>query len=51
MNNKNFNQLKSFLNSSKGSTGQKGLIPIVLGLGLLWLANQSIYYGKFNFYF
>ncbi len=44
MNNKHFNQFKSYVNTS-GSTGGRGLFPILVGLGLLWLAKSSIYYG------
>ena len=50
MNSKGFNQFKSFVNAPGGTGGKKGIIPIVLGLGLLWLANQSIYYGTFICY-
>ena len=45
MNNKQFNQFKSFVNQS-GSAGGRGLLPILLGLGLVWLAKSSIYYGS-----
>ncbi len=45
MSNKQFNQFKSFVNSSGMGRG-KGLLPIFVGLGLLWLAKSSIYYGN-----
>jgi hypothetical protein len=41
MNSKGFNQFKSYASSSGG----KGLLPLAFGLGLLWLAQSSIYYG------
>lgn len=48
MNSKHFNQFKSFVNQpGAGSGGSKGLFPILVGLGLLWLAKSSIYYGIF----
>lgn len=50
MNSKGFNQFKSFVNAPGGTGGKKGIVPIVLGLGLLWLANQSIYYVDVGHY-
>ena len=51
MNNKGFNQFKSFVNQGASSAGGgKGLLPLAFGLGLLWLANSSIYYGTFLAY-
>lgn len=41
MNNKHFNQFKSYASGTSG--GSKGILPIVLGLGLLWLGSQSVY--------
>ena len=41
MNSKGFNQFKSYASSSGG----KGLLPLAFGLGFLWLAQSSIYYG------
>ncbi len=41
MNSKGFNQFKSYASASGG----KGLLPLAFGLGFLWLAQSSIYYG------
>ncbi len=49
MNSKGFNQFKSFINQKGPSSGGKNILPIVLGFGLLWLAQSSIYYGSFLF--
>jgi hypothetical protein len=51
MNNKGFNQFKSFMNKGASSAGGKGFLPLVLGFGLLWLAQSSIYYGILIFIF
>lgn len=48
MNSKGFNQFKSFVNQGGSSSGGKGLLPLVLGVGLLWLAQSSIYYGCYS---
>lgn len=45
MNSKGFNQFKSFVNQGGSSSGGKSFVPLVLGFGLLWLAQSSIYYG------
>jgi hypothetical protein len=45
MNNKHFNQFKSFVNNP-GSGSNSGLrLPIIIGGILFYLATQSIYYG------
>jgi hypothetical protein len=46
MNSKQFNQFKSYVNQPGSSAGGRGLLPILMGLGLIWLAKSSIYYGK-----
>jgi len=45
MNSKGFNQFKSFVNQGSSGSGGKAFLPLVLGFGLLWLAQSSIYYG------
>lgn len=51
MNSKGFNQFKSFVNQGGSSSGGKNFLPLVLGFGLLWLAQSSIYYGnKLNYF-
>jgi hypothetical protein len=48
MNNKHFNQFKSFVNQQGGSSGNPGArIPLIVGGILFYLATQSIYYGTF----
>ncbi len=47
MNSKGFNQFKSFINQKGQSSGGKNFLPLVLGFGLLWLAQSSIYYGNY----
>ncbi len=47
MNSKGFNQFKSFINQKGPSSGGKNILPLVLGFGLLWLAQSSIYYGNY----
>jgi hypothetical protein len=44
MNNKHFNQFKNYASGSTAG-GSKGIVPLILGLGLLWLGSQSIYSG------
>jgi len=50
MNSKGFNQFKSFVNQGGSSSGGKGFLPLVLGFGLLWLAQSSIYYVDVGHY-
>lgn len=48
MNSKGFNQFRSFINQTGSpGAGGKSFLPLVLGFGLLWLAQSSIYYGKY----
>lgn len=51
MNNKYFNQFKSYANKQGSGSNPKVHLPLIVGGILFYLATQSIYYGnEFHLY-